>query len=711
MDYKINYGKININFKITNNKMCYFKVKVIIFKESNMLKVNLIVINNEISWLEKEIKTSCINNKKVELQMHKINSDIIYTRHKIKHKLFHYNKLNKNMESLRKNKADLYSLQQRFNALRSKVPKIVYTPDNRNFVKRIINSISKIMYKPFIRMYNYGLFLGARKKINDKKTLLKLIKIEKKINKLRIKNLPTSSLEKKAVPLREKADRIEAFRKKGEAMRTACLNIGGEWVTLNTADDVRLDGMFLNARSFRKTLAAAGCQQTVMRPVQNSESNAIRAIYLSEADYEKSGKEVIQALDELGAFGEISNLPTIKSGAGWQVVFGQTGRFLIQTSDLPSRSDVNPHDFLFFNNENNRWETRRESLAPSQFEPIDTKSPATGTLLLTSGSLGIYEQNKKEMVFYLLHNMNVMAFNFRGYALSEGSPSVNGLKLDMEAAYQFAKKRAHHTDEQMVIKAMCMSSAVAAYVASKHPRMHIILDQTYSTLREMIKGGIKERIDEKWETFSWLKNRTWTKKIVSNLASLAASLFVPNMNTARYLTKNNGQKALFYTHEDKYISTDLTVQNIQALTKAKKLHTLTVISGPGEHAAAITGIRAVPADFSKKEIISVTNKLAKLAEEQKVVEKNIHKYKTKIEKLNVKMTSNSQHHSIKIKKDHVEHNLQNEQAKLDTVLQERHKLEIVWDDLVGNKKTTPTGQNQLKHFLRKAKVLGNIIAA
>ena len=685
----------------------------------------MININKGINSIEKQMKAleiqivnKPLRNKKIDAQIHKINKDIAKTHKQIKNQISKFNKVGADLKPLLKKQKALKELNQKITSVHAELPKLFKAIENRNLFRRIGDSISQAVQRPFQSLYNKSLFYSAGSKQRAIKMRLKLKALEKELDRLKAKNLPFAHIEEQIEPVRKKVEKEDKYFVKGNQMREACQTIGGECVTLKTADNVRIDGVFLDATAFRNKLANAGCQHTVLQANNNSKAEPIQAIYLSDEDYKKSGKEILDALNDLKAFEKIQDNPAQNSaGGGWQVVYGEKGRFLVHSSGLPETSKAGSHAFLKFNRSSKKWQTRTplipfsgSYLKPLELKPIDTTSVSAGTIVMSLGNAGVYEQYKSEAIFYLLRNMNVMMFNFRGYGRSEGNPSVSGFKLDMEAAYQYAKQRSGHKDKKIVFKALCLSGAIAAYVAAKHKKTNIILDQTYSFFHKLMKKEVKKYAIKWCDKKSWLKNRTWMKQFVVKIISFVAGFFAPDMNTSKYFAKNDGKKALLYTTEDNLISLDFTKENIEPLIKANKLQDLTLICGPGDHATILTDNTSYPWDYSQQEISSFEVKIEKLNENISSFQKQIGGLKTNLVLAKLKWWHKFNTKDLNVEKKCLNEEIENLVIIQDSLKEQKAKLEIQMEELILNGKSSNTGQDQLEHFLKKAKVMNRIIA-
>jgi fermentation-respiration switch protein FrsA (DUF1100 family) len=77
----------------------------------------------------------------------------------------------------------------------------------------------------------------------------------------------------------------------------------------------------------------------------------------------------------------------------------------------------------------------------------------------------------------------LVALSYRGYAGSSGSPSEQGLLLDMEAAYAFAAAR--YEAGQMVAWGFSLGSGVAVALAASHPVGGLILEAPYTSIADV----------------------------------------------------------------------------------------------------------------------------------------------------------------------------------------------------------------------------------
>lgn len=98
------------------------------------------------------------------------------------------------------------------------------------------------------------------------------------------------------------------------------------------------------------------------------------------------------------------------------------------------------------------------------------------------GNIGDRVENLKR-----LHEVGLRVFilDYRGYGLSEGSPSEKGLYEDAKAAYAHLLSRQDVNCDRIAIFGRSLGGAVAVDLASKVPCWRLILESTFSSAPDM----------------------------------------------------------------------------------------------------------------------------------------------------------------------------------------------------------------------------------
>jgi uncharacterized protein len=85
------------------------------------------------------------------------------------------------------------------------------------------------------------------------------------------------------------------------------------------------------------------------------------------------------------------------------------------------------------------------------------------------------------------HGFDVVAVDYRGYGLSTGSPSEQGIYRDVEATLAFVQDRLPRVDAPLVYWGRSLGTPVAAYAASRRPPDGIIFESGFPTMRSVLE--------------------------------------------------------------------------------------------------------------------------------------------------------------------------------------------------------------------------------
>ncbi|CAJ0762112.1 9472_t:CDS:2, partial [Entrophospora sp. SA101] len=99
-------------------------------------------------------------------------------------------------------------------------------------------------------------------------------------------------------------------------------------------------------------------------------------------------------------------------------------------------------------------------------------------------------------------NLIIVAIGYRGYWLSNGSPSEDGLKMDATSIYKFV--RSLYPENPIYVYGHSLGGAVALYLAS-HPQIQsdikgTIIENTFTSIKDMVI----ELYPQKWLPYRYL---------------------------------------------------------------------------------------------------------------------------------------------------------------------------------------------------------------
>lgn len=105
-----------------------------------------------------------------------------------------------------------------------------------------------------------------------------------------------------------------------------------------------------------------------------------------------------------------------------------------------------------------------------------TRDDAIGTVLYFGGNGFLLVKSRIMKEAYETFPVNVLFFDYRGYGLSTGSPSIEGLLVDIETMYNFALEELGASPGQMIFHGHSMGSFMAARMASRYDTAGYILE-------------------------------------------------------------------------------------------------------------------------------------------------------------------------------------------------------------------------------------------
>ncbi|XP_047543994.1 protein ABHD13 [Vanessa atalanta] len=124
--------------------------------------------------------------------------------------------------------------------------------------------------------------------------------------------------------------------------------------------------------------------------------------------------------------------------------------------------------------------------------------------------------------FYHKLNINILLVEYRGYGLSEGSPSEQGLYMDAQTAFDYLMQRNDIDRTQIILFGRSLGGAVAIDLASrleyKNKIWALIVENTFTSIPDMAKILLK------WRCLNWLpmfchKNKYMSLHKMSSVSS------------------------------------------------------------------------------------------------------------------------------------------------------------------------------------------------
>jgi len=117
---------------------------------------------------------------------------------------------------------------------------------------------------------------------------------------------------------------------------------------------------------------------------------------------------------------------------------------------------------------------------------IERKHPK-GVILFCHGNGGNISHRLDRIELLKKNGYSILLFDYRGYGQSEGKPDEKGLYTDVLSCYQYLVRNLKVKKEDIIIWGCSLGGAVASYLASQKECRFLLLESSFTNLREMSK--------------------------------------------------------------------------------------------------------------------------------------------------------------------------------------------------------------------------------
>ena len=107
------------------------------------------------------------------------------------------------------------------------------------------------------------------------------------------------------------------------------------------------------------------------------------------------------------------------------------------------------------------------------------------TLLYLHGNAGNIGGRLDKVQLLRRFGWNIFVFDYRGYGGSEGHPSIEGVVKDSESAFRYLTEKRKIPNEQIILFGESLGGAMAVHLAHQEPVGAVILESTFTTLRDL----------------------------------------------------------------------------------------------------------------------------------------------------------------------------------------------------------------------------------
>lgn len=322
--------------------------------------------------------------------------------------------------------------------------------------------------------------------------------------------------------------------KRVEKATQQLLNLGGQQLNLKTPDGEVIDSMYMDTKGFKEYL-----------------------------------EKYCDLIENENDDGTISQMMTLKPEYCERVIKTDPDKFTLM-APLPSpevKEFLKTVEGLFSIVQDNLLHQEKQirglTIDLGRIPKTLLKKDADGsspTVLIAGGAGMSYALFKEMAVTYLMRGINVMMVDYRGYGKSEGSPTDNKLKLDLETAYQYLIKEKHVENKQLLLHGYCLGGAPTTDLAARRPGVNIVLDRTFANFTDLVK----ERLPV-------------IKSIVHRIMPI-----IINFNNAENVKKIEGKINFVFAEEDQVIPKSQNEKLVDNVPETSESHVMNVKGGHTE---------------------------------------------------------------------------------------------------------------------------------
>jgi fermentation-respiration switch protein FrsA (DUF1100 family) len=189
---------------------------------------------------------------------------------------------------------------------------------------------------------------------------------------------------------------------------------------------------------------------------------------------------------------------------------------------------------------------------------LPAKGPAVGTVLQLHGNAENMSTHFTSLAWMPARGFNLFVFDYSGYGASEGTPSLDGVQLDIDAALETLLTRDDIDKNRIVIYGQSLGGALAAYyVQHSQRRDHVralILESAFSDYVDVAK----EKFTDHWFTwpFQWIPDLSVDDRYspLPGMASISPiPLLVLHGDRDRTVPMHHGQRLYEAAREPKQL--------------------------------------------------------------------------------------------------------------------------------------------------------------
>lgn len=192
-----------------------------------------------------------------------------------------------------------------------------------------------------------------------------------------------------------------------------------------------------------------------------------------------------------------------------------------------------------------------------------------GTLLYVHGNGGNISHRLDAMRLFHELGLSVLAFDYRGYGQSQGTPSEQGTYLDADAAWQYLTTQRGTAPARIIVFGESLGGAIAAHLAARVQPAALVLAESFTSAPDLAA-----------ELFPWLPARWITHfhyDTRRDLAAVHVPVLVAHSRDDDIIPFHHGKELFEAAHEPRHFielqgtHNELFSANRETLAKAMKV--------------------------------------------------------------------------------------------------------------------------------------------
>mgnify|MGYP003365156205 CR=1 FL=1 len=191
--------------------------------------------------------------------------------------------------------------------------------------------------------------------------------------------------------------------------------------------------------------------------------------------------------------------------------------------------------------------------------PAKPGVPLKGTVLHLHGNGGNLAYHLGAVAWLPEQGYQVLMLDYRGYGLSQGSPSLPAVYQDIDAAFDWLQQQPSVQQQPLIVLGQSLGGAMAVHYLSQHPEQRarlkaVVLDGVPASYREVGQFALST---------SWL---TWPLQV-------PLSWFVPDADSAVYAMPDMQETPMliFHSMDDPIVPLSNAIRLYQAAPPPKVL--------------------------------------------------------------------------------------------------------------------------------------------